>query len=161
MHIKHSGILGQKWGRRRYQNKDGSLTEEGRRRYSQYNGKLTSKDFARKDYQAKSDIISGVRSGVNSISTFERNTRSKNTNTKKLNLSNMTDKELKDAINRENLERQYNQLFNPSSQSKISKGRQYAVNVLETVGLTLGVAASAITIAKGINDLLPEKLIKD
>lgn len=31
--IKHHGILGMKWGIRRYQNSDGSLTEEGRRRY--------------------------------------------------------------------------------------------------------------------------------
>lgn len=30
--LSHSGILGMKWGRRRYQNKDGSLTEEGKRR---------------------------------------------------------------------------------------------------------------------------------
>ena len=31
--IEHHGILGQKWGVRRYQNEDGSLTEEGRKRY--------------------------------------------------------------------------------------------------------------------------------
>lgn len=30
----HHGIEGQKWGVRRYQNPDGSLTEEGRKRYS-------------------------------------------------------------------------------------------------------------------------------
>lgn len=30
----HHGILGQKWGIRRYQNKDGSLTQEGKERYS-------------------------------------------------------------------------------------------------------------------------------
>lgn len=30
----HYGILGQKWGERRYQNKDGSLTPEGKVRYS-------------------------------------------------------------------------------------------------------------------------------
>ena len=29
----HYGILGQRWGVRRYQNKDGSLTDEGRARY--------------------------------------------------------------------------------------------------------------------------------
>lgn len=32
-YLAHHGILGQKWGIRRYQNPDGSLTEEGRRRY--------------------------------------------------------------------------------------------------------------------------------
>ena len=32
-HLEHHGILGQKWGVRRYQNADGSLTEEGKKRY--------------------------------------------------------------------------------------------------------------------------------
>lgn len=32
--LYHHGIKGQKWGRRRYQNKDGSLTAEGRKRYA-------------------------------------------------------------------------------------------------------------------------------
>lgn len=29
----HWGIIGQKWGHRRFQNEDGSLTAEGRERY--------------------------------------------------------------------------------------------------------------------------------
>lgn len=32
-YLEHHGIIGQKWGVRRFQNKDGSLTEEGRDRY--------------------------------------------------------------------------------------------------------------------------------
>lgn len=33
--LSHHGILGQKWGVRRYQNKDGSLTEAGKKRYNE------------------------------------------------------------------------------------------------------------------------------
>lgn len=33
-YLAHHGILGQKWGIRRYQNEDGTLTEEGKKRYS-------------------------------------------------------------------------------------------------------------------------------
>lgn len=35
--IAHHGILGQKWGIRRFENKDGSLTEAGKKRYSKSN----------------------------------------------------------------------------------------------------------------------------
>ena len=36
-YLYHYGIAGQKWGIRRFQNEDGTLTEEGKRRYEQYN----------------------------------------------------------------------------------------------------------------------------
>lgn len=34
--LSHHGIKGQKWGLRRFQNPDGSLTAEGRQRYGKY-----------------------------------------------------------------------------------------------------------------------------
>ena len=37
----HFGIMGQKWGIRRYQNPDGTLTPEGRARYQNSDGTLT------------------------------------------------------------------------------------------------------------------------
>lgn len=41
--LYHHGIKGQKWGIRRFQNKDGTLTEAGRDRYSSYTKKVKAR----------------------------------------------------------------------------------------------------------------------
>lgn len=46
-HLEHHGILGMKWGVRRYQNKDGSLTAAGRQRYLNDDGSYN--DTAKKE----------------------------------------------------------------------------------------------------------------
>ena len=40
LYLAHHGILGQKWGVRRFQNEDGSLTEAGRKRYLDSEGHI-------------------------------------------------------------------------------------------------------------------------
>lgn len=73
-YLSHSGIKGQKWGVRRYQNPDGSLTPEGRKRYYKDNGEYTlyakiknskhaKRDirFAKKVMQSESDEIRGYQ----------------------------------------------------------------------------------------------------
>lgn len=47
--ITHHGVLGQKWGVRRYQNKDGTLTSEGKKRYSSTEAKKDSSEETNKD----------------------------------------------------------------------------------------------------------------
>ena len=42
--LQHWGIKGQKWGRRRYQNPDGSLTPEGKKRYNDEMTKLKAEE---------------------------------------------------------------------------------------------------------------------
>lgn len=53
----HYGVKGQKWGVRRYQNKDGGLTEAGKKRYSRENKarKIDSKKNAVKNYSKAYD----------------------------------------------------------------------------------------------------------
>lgn len=43
--LYHHGILGQKWGIRRFQNEDGTLTEEGKRRYNKRLMKDLTKNY--------------------------------------------------------------------------------------------------------------------
>lgn len=46
--LMHYGVIGMKWGVRRYQNKNGSLTPEGKRRYSKFE-KQAKEDAAKLD----------------------------------------------------------------------------------------------------------------
>lgn len=89
-----------------------------------------------------SNIVKEAKNINNSVS----NIRS---NTKKKNLSTMSDQELRDRVNRLNLEQQYTQL----SGNKVSKGQQYVRNTLEVAGSTLAIAGSIVGIAAGIKQL--------
>jgi len=57
--LYHSGIKGMKWGIRRYQNEDGSLTEEGKKRYAKLTGKIEKQQKKIEKWQAKVDKQSG------------------------------------------------------------------------------------------------------
>ena len=53
-YLKHYGVLGMKWGVRRYQNKDGSLTTSGKRRRSQNKNRVLS-NKRKKNIEGKSN----------------------------------------------------------------------------------------------------------
>ena len=67
-----------------------------------------------------------------------------------MDLSKKTDKELRDQINRELLERQYNDLF---AKESVSKGRRYLSDVRANAGTVLAVGSSALSIALAIQQL--------
>lgn len=65
-YISHHGILGQKWGIRRFQNPDGSYTDQGRKRYSagDYRRQLNTLDtqvskaiYQREKYIGKDNVL--------------------------------------------------------------------------------------------------------
>ena len=164
--LYHSGVKGMKWGERRYQNKDGSLTVAGQRRYDRdvaanakrkkdkrlpEEGLKDPKRWAREDNERTKGLVDATSRLNNDLKNANRESlnRAKN-NRPKMDLSNMTDKEMRDQINRAILERQYNDMFAPQ---KVSKGREFVSDALEIAGSTLAITSSALGIALAIKDL--------
>ena len=58
--ISHSGVLGMRWGIRRYQNPDGTLTEEGKRRYGVGNSEGRQIENQIKDQEAKKNKVKKI-----------------------------------------------------------------------------------------------------
>ena len=67
--IYHSGVKGMKWGVRRYQNKDGSLTPAGKKRYSSDDPKtkIEQKPAKPKKRQAKDMTDEELRKEINRL----------------------------------------------------------------------------------------------
>jgi hypothetical protein len=54
--IYHHGIKGQRWGVRRYQNKDGSLTPAGQKRLEKKDAKWAHKNYDKIASKARKDV---------------------------------------------------------------------------------------------------------
>ena len=65
----------------------------------------------------------------------------------------MSDKELRDQINRALLEQQYNKLFADTSTAQVSKGRMILQDTLDVAGSVLAITGSALSIALAIKKL--------
>lgn len=159
--LYHWGVKGMKWGVRRYQNKDGTLTAAGKKRYERDQRENAGKKKGNKVGQAdpnrwvKEDMERSKRLADSSKQlTSELNNANnkaiKNAPKNRMDLSSMTDQELRNQINRELLERQYNDVFNPP---QVSKGREYAGKVLESAGTALALTSSALGVALAIKEL--------
>ena len=143
--LYHWGVKGMKWGVRRYQNADGTLTEAGKKRK---NNNQANK-WVKEDGESAKQIVDSARQISSDTKRLVDNSIKNNPKTK-MDLSNMTDKELRDQINRAYMEKQYNELFAPQ---KSTKGREYASQILETTGIVLAITGSALQIALNMKKL--------
>lgn len=69
----------------------------------------------------------------------------------KLDLSSMSDQELRSAITRAQLEKQYHDFY--ARDEQISSGRQYLSDVIDTAAPIISLAGTAVSVAVGIKAL--------
>lgn len=159
--LMHYGILGMKWGVRRYQNKDGGLTPAGKKRYDRdvRENNAKKKDnrinidgpdphrWVKEDTKRRKEVVDSTSNAVKQASQILDKVPKKR---KSMDLSKMSDQQLRERINRANLEKQYTDMFAPET---VSKGRKYAKATLDTAGTVLAIGSSALGIALAIKEL--------
>lgn len=135
--LYHWGIKGMKWGVRRYQNKDGSLTDAGGKRY---NGK---------DYEPRKSIGQKIKDYKTSVKRKKNlkkarearvekkkqeaeqkaaaEKRKKDIESGKISAKNMTSEELNERINKLNLEVKYKNLMAETRPDAkfVAKGKEF------------------------------------
>lgn len=142
----HYGIKGQKWGVRRFQNDDGTLTAEGKARYGN-DGNETSSKIKEKIKNGFKKITEGVRNKVDD-KLDERNP------------SRMSDQELRDKLNRLNMEKQYSQIVSEMKKKpkKEHKARDFIGHTLSTV-LVATATTTLASIAKRSMEIKSDEIL--
>ena len=162
----HWGIKGMKWGVRRYQNKDGTLTAAGKKRYdadAAANAKRKEKNrlseselkdpkrWVKEDTERTKRVVDTGNQMTGNLKTLnEKTMRIQARRTPKMDLSKMTDKEMREQINRAMLEKQYDDMFNPK---KVYSGREAVSDTLDVAGSVLAITSLALGIALAIKEL--------
>ena len=137
----HWGIKGMKWGVRRYQNPDGSLTAAGKKRYTNPDGSLNEKGKKKFGNSVKSDAETPKRKTA----------------------KDMTDEELDKAIARARKEDEYNRLRpEPKEEIKDSNYKKLMAKVVNEMIVPAVIQSGKNALQKALdkqaNDLLKDKV---
>lgn len=167
--LYHYGVKGMKWGVRKSPNRKYFGSKDPYEKYKNgpdgettllSNDKQPKVKTSKYTKQERRDRLNSARNTAyetRNISYNARETTRSLSRLKKMrtspnktpNLSSMSDEELKKAVNRMNLEKQYNSL----NAKETKNGYDYATEVLTTVGSVVGIVGGVLTIYSTIDTL--------
>lgn len=150
--LYHYGRVGMKWGKRLYQNKDGSLTALGKMRYNKQ-----QKDAIKK---RKATIEAKKKAAAEEAAAKEK--RAKDVAAGKISSKKMTEEELRTRIERLNLEKTYNDALAAQKSATNNKAQKFMDKFLNTtidkvaenVSADLVSQALKVIATKGVNAAL-------
>lgn len=154
--LVHWGIKGQKWGVRRYQNPDGTLTPEGRKRYLNPDGSLNEKgkkkiDVGKYEYIKNNKDVLKIVPDDNPATYEERKQAALKSGTAGDVLKfkgDLTNQEMQTALTRISLERQLSDI----NSKEIAAGQKQAKSALDKASEIMDKADKVRNMTeKGIN----------
>ena len=141
--LQHHGIKGQKWGVRRFQNADGSLTAEGKKRYSV------------SDYQQAIDKTKTAGKIVNEAKTLNNTVKKLNDPTAERRIrksaAEMSDIELQKRVQRLNMEDNYTRMM--LHRENLERGRTFVDKALDVSAIAVQGTVASLTIALLVKQL--------
>ena len=133
--LYHAGVKGMKWGKRLYQNKDGSLTPLGKARY-------------RKMQKERAKNLEKARA-AKAAKKVEAEERAKKIAKGKISVKNMSDDELKKRLERLKLENEVKDLNSKTT----SRGKKFAMDVLENSAKNIATQLTTYAMGKAVNEI--------
>lgn len=141
--LQHHGIKGQKWGVRRFQNTDGSLTAEGKKRYSV------------SDYQQAIDKTKTAGKIVNEAKTLNNTIKKVNDPAAerriRKSVAEMSDIELQKRVQRLNMEDNYTRMM--LHRENLERGRTFVDKALDVSAIAVQGTVASLTIALLVKQL--------